>query len=208
MTAPSGSRSVRRLPVVTIPEAPSTPASIAALDPLLTTWRAGAPIHRCFDIAWGSRDFYPGDDQHRGRFSPLVPLGAADPLLMLYGASDEIGALSETVFHEVPVRGVKQVSHRYLRHRVLVALTGLRDVTLVDLTSHGLGRLGLSRSELIEPGRPSYPATAAWARALHAYPERVDGLTWVSRQHDTGCSSCSGTASPRATSRWRPTRCP
>ena len=172
--------------MVVIPEAPATAASIAALDPLLTTWPAGKQIHRCFDIAWGSRQFYPGDAQRRGRFSPFVPLGgASDPLPVLYGASEEDGALSETVFHDVPVRGAKQISYRYLQHRMLVALTSRRDLVLVDLTTHGLGRLGLAHSELIEPGKPFYPATAEWARALHAHPATVDGLTWVSHQDNT-----------------------
>lgn len=160
--------------------------SIAALDPLVTIWPAGEPIHRCFDVAWGSRDFYPSDDQHRGRFSPLIPVVAAGRALpVLYGASDEIGALSETVFHDVPVRGVKQVSYRYLRHRLLVPLASRRDLALVDLTSHGLSRLGLAHSELIESGSRFYPATTEWARALHAHPAQVDGLVWVSRQSNT-----------------------
>lgn len=160
--------------------------SIAVLDPLVTIWPAGEPIHRCFDVAWGSRDFHPGDDQHRARFSPLIPVAAAGRALpVLYGASDEIGALSETVFHDVPVRGVKQVSYRYLRHRLLVPLASRRDLALVDLTSHGLSRLGLAHSELIESGSRSYPATTEWARALHAHPAGVDGLVWVSRQSNT-----------------------
>ena len=178
-------RPVRWVPGVVIPEAPATTGSVAALDPLVTTWPAGEPIYRCFDVAWGSRDFYPGDDQHRGRFSPLVPLGSDGALPVLYGASDEIGALSETVFHDVPVRGTKQVSYHYVRHRLLVPLASRRDLTLVDLTSHGLSRIGLAHSELIESGSRSYPATTEWARALHAHPVRVDGLVWVSRQNNT-----------------------
>ena len=168
-----------------IPEAPVTAGSIAALDPLVTIWPAGEPIHRCFDVAWGSRDFYRGDDQHRGRFSPLVPVAADGALPVLYGASDEIGALSETVLHDVPVRGAKQVSYPYLRHRLLVPLASRRDLALVDLTSHGLSRLGLAHSELVESGSRSYPATTEWARALHAHPAGVDGLVWVSRQSNT-----------------------
>ena len=178
-------RPLRRVPGVVIPEAPATAGSVAALDPLVTVWPAGEPIHRCFDVAWGSRDLYPADDQRRGRFSPLVPLEADGALPVLYGAGDEIGALSETVFHDVPVRGTKQVSYRYLRHRLLVPLASQRDLALVDLTSHGLSRLGLAHSELIESGSRFYPATAEWARALHAHPAEVDGLVWISRQSNT-----------------------
>lgn len=149
----------------------------------LAGWEADPPVFR---HRLGISAVLPGDAQHRGRFNPFVPLGAAsDPLPVLYGASEEDGALSETVFHDVPVRGAKQISYRYLQHRVLVALTSRRDLMLVDLTTHGLGQLGLVHSELIEPRKPFCPATAQWARALHAHLATVDGLTRVSHQDNT-----------------------
>jgi len=104
---------------------------------------------------------------------------------VLYGASDVDGALSETVFHDVPVRGTKRVLYRKLLHRLIVALVPDRDLTLVDLTSDGLRRLGVTREELIASDSRSYPDTASWARALHAHPKHVDGLLWVPRQRDT-----------------------
>jgi hypothetical protein len=100
---------------------------------------------------------------------------------VLYGAGDVDGALidgalSETVFHEVPIRGSKQLAHAQLVHRLVVALVARRDLILVDLTSDGLRRLGPTRGELIEFDSRSYPQTAAWARALHDHSARVDGL--------------------------------
>ena len=100
---------------------------------------------------------------------------------MLYGAGDVDGALidgalSETVFHDVPIRGSKQLAHAQLVHRLVVALVARRDLILVDLTSDGLRRLGPTRGELIEFDSPSYPQTAAWARTLHDHSARVDGL--------------------------------
>src|SRR4051794_3154197 len=71
-------------------------------------------------------------------------------------------------------------------HRLGVALIARRDLLLVDLTSDGLRRLGLTRGELIESDSRSYPQTAAWARALHDHWQRVDGLLWASGQRDTG----------------------
>lgn len=180
-----GGRARRVLPPVEIPPAPTTASAVAALDPALTTWASGTPIHRCFDVRWGSRDSYAGDAAHPGRFSPFAPAGAATDLPVLYGASDALGALSETVFHDVPVRGTKVVPHAKLRHRLVVALAPARDLVLIDLTSAGLSRLGISRSELIESDARSYPETARWARALHDHPVGADGLVWVSRQHDT-----------------------
>jgi hypothetical protein len=59
-----------------------------------------------------------------------------------------------------------------------------RDLTLVQLYGFGLSRLEVSRAELIESGSYEYWRTTAWARAIHASDERVDGLVWVSRQYD------------------------
>ncbi|HET7326208.1 MAG TPA: hypothetical protein VFJ14_02885, partial [Nocardioidaceae bacterium] len=56
---------------------------------------------------------------------------------------------------------------------------------LVDLTSEGLRRLDVSRARLIESDARCNAETAAWAQALHAHREHVDGLTWVYRQDDT-----------------------
>lgn len=164
---------------------PAPPADPAGLDPLLHTWPAGEPFHRCYDVNWGARQFHAGDPAHRGRFHPFTAHGSALPVEVLYGADDVQGALSETVFHDVPVRGAKRVPQAKLVHRLVVELVTRRDLVLVDITSAGLSRLGLSRLELIESDSRSYADTAAWARTLHAHPRRVDGLMWVSRQHDT-----------------------
>lgn len=37
---------------------------------------------------------------------------------------------------------------------------------------------------LVEASKRQYPRTAAWAQALHACDDRIDGLVWVSRQND------------------------
>jgi hypothetical protein len=169
-------------PAVQVPAPPRTPLE---LDPLMTTWAAGRTFHRCFDIMWGSRDFHAGDDAHRGRFHPFNAARARSPLPVLYGASDVDGALSETVFHNVPLHGSKHVTLAQLLHRVVVALAPTRDLQLVDLTSDGLRRLELTRPQLIDSDERAYPATAAWAKALHDHPRNVDGLMWVSRQRDT-----------------------
>jgi hypothetical protein len=142
-------------------------------------------FHRCYEVNYGAPQFSGGDPAHRGRFHPFTSVATAAAVEVLYGADDVDGALSETVFHDVPVRGDKRVPYAKLVHRLVVELVATRDLVLVDLTSPGLSRLRLSRGELIESDARSYPQTAAWARALHGHPEHVDGLTWVSRQHDT-----------------------
>jgi hypothetical protein len=121
-----------------------------------------------------------------GRFHPFTPINSKKPIRVLYGASDLAGALSETVFHDVPVRGVKFVPRALLQERYKETLAPTRDLRLADLTSDGLSRLGLSRLELIESGPLYYPETALWARCIHAHSMKFDGLIWVSRQRDTG----------------------
>jgi RES domain len=178
----SPARPPSRVPAPAAVPAPGLPED---LDPLLTTWDAGERFRRCYDLNWGARDFYAGDDSHRGRFHPFVPHGGAEPLPVLYGADNFDGAVFETVFHDVPIRGIKRVPHARLLRRAVVALIPGRTLTLVDLTSDGLRRLGLARGELIDSDARSYPDTAAWARALHAHSRDIDGLLWVSRQRDT-----------------------
>lgn len=164
---------------------PRPPTDVATLDPLLHTWPAGQQFHRCYDIDWGAREFYAGSRTRRGRFHPIAPKGFHLPLPVLYGASDVDGALSETVFHDVPVRGTKHVPYAMLLHRLVVALVPRRDLTLVDLTSPGLRRLELTHRELIDSDPRSYRTTAWWAQTLHDHPTQPDGLLWVSRQHNT-----------------------
>src|SRR3954465_7643726 len=175
-----------------------TTAPRAALDPLLMSWPTGevidrcCDVHRCCDVPRGSdvhrgcRNFSAGNATHPGRFQPCTADRRRTPLPVLYGAGDVDTALSETVFHDLPIRGSKHLAHAQLVHRLGVALIARRDLLLVDLTSDGPRRRGLTRGELIESDSRSYPQTAAWARALHDHAERVDGLLWASGQRDTG----------------------
>ena len=145
---------------------------------------AGSRLHRVHEAAWGSREFSAGSADRPGRFSPFTPEGTDAPLPVLYAALDLAGALSETVLHDVPVRGRKVVARSALVHKVAVTLLARRPLRLVDLTSNGLSRLGVARTELVESSARAYPTTASWARALHGAAERPDGLLWVSRQQD------------------------
>lgn len=186
MTSPASGGGGVVNPPVPIPAAPTTAAAVGDLDPLTFVWSKETSIVRCYDVAWGARDYYAGSASGRARFSPFVPLGRRKPLPVLYAAGDHAGALSETVFHDVPATGpAMHVSYTKLLHRQLIELRPRRDLTLVDLTSDGLSRVDLTRPELIESDPRSYPETAAWARALHDHPIKPDGLYWVSRQHDT-----------------------
>lgn len=173
----------RRIPPPTTVPAPPSPFT---LDPLLLPWNE--PLLRVYDISFGAREFYAGNAANRGRFHPFHPGRSRSNLPVLYAASDLDGALSETVFHDVPMKGTKHVPHSKLLHRVAIALAPTRTLNLVDLSTPGLRRINLTRSELIESDPRSYPDTARWAKALHDAVPDADGLAWMSRQHDTSRS--------------------
>ena len=68
---------------------------------------------------------------------------------------------------------------------LLSTLAATRDLTLAQLHGFGLRRLGLSRPDLIETEADRYVESVRWAQAIHACSNRIDGMCWISRQHDT-----------------------
>ncbi len=163
---------------------PSVPAPpTVGLDPLTAIWAAGAVVHRSYNVTWGLRNFYAGDSGHRGRFHPFNPGRRRRPVPVLYASESIAGALAESVFHDVPPRGTKIVDASKFIHYLCVPMIAERDLVLADLTGAGLSRIGVARSELLDGGPRTYPATARWAKAIHDQTE-VDGMVWVSRLHD------------------------
>lgn len=103
----------------------------------------------------------------------------------LYGSEDLAGAVSETVFHDLPAGG----RERFLRVEALApmmvsTLSPRRALRLASLHGHGLRRLGATRAQLIDSDADQYPALAAWGQALHDCPAEPDGLVWRSRHYD------------------------
>jgi hypothetical protein len=134
-------------------------------------------------VRFGATEFNPG--LGAGRFHPFEAAGSGKAVPVLYAADGIEGALSETVFHDVAVRGPgKKVERFILEAMVVSTLACERDLRLAQLYSFGLSRLEVTRSELIESGAEAYGQTQVWARALHACDEAIDGLIWVSRQND------------------------
>jgi len=161
------------------------PGELGVLDPLIETWRRGRSFVRCHDLRFAPRTFNPGFGL--GRFHPLRDL-AGHPVPTMYAADQVEGALSETVFHDIPVRGpLKSIPLWRLAPLGLSSLSPLRALTLAQLYGLGLPRLGLTREELIASPAEEYPQTVLWARALHARRPDLDGLIWVSRQNDACC---------------------
>ncbi|MGJ6127135.1 RES family NAD+ phosphorylase [Mycolicibacterium sp. Y3] len=116
------------------------------------------------------------------RFRPVYDSGAA-AVATIYGADLTEGALSETVFHDVPVRGTgRRILRKALVPMVMSTIMPARDLRLVELHGAGLSRLGVTHGELIESSAKQYPRTALWGQALYDHADRFDGLIWRSRQ--------------------------
>ena len=94
--------------------------------------------------------------------------------------------MSETVFHNVPVRGRwRRIRESTLLDLILSYLTRRRDLLLAQLSGPGLRRLRIRRSELIDSEAAAYARTANWAEAVYQCKTRFDGLLWTSRLDDT-----------------------
>jgi hypothetical protein len=147
-------------------------------EPRVHTWPAHQPIVRCHHISMGATEFNTSNVSRR--FRPVTRGG--DIVSTLYAADLPRGALSETVFHDVPVRGKgRRILRRALVPMVRSTMIPLRPLQLVEMHGAGLRRLHVSHGELIESSSRQYPRTAAWGQALHDFADH-DGLIWRSRQ--------------------------
>lgn len=160
------------------------PPDPSTLDPLFVEIATGTPLVRVHSLSRSAADFNPGLGRP-SRFAPLH-LANGDSIPTLYAATTMAGALSESVFHDVPYRGRgKRILVSRLTGLALSTLIVDRPLRLAHLAGLGLRRLGVRRRDLIETGPRSYSRTAEWAVALHASPPAPSGLAWVSRQDDT-----------------------
>jgi hypothetical protein len=148
------------------------------LQPLARIWPAKHPIIRCHNVALGATEFNTSTDSRR--FRPVKSHGAIVPTL--YGADLVEGALSESVFHDVPVRGKgRRVFRKALVPMMRSTVIPKRDLRLAQLHGDGLKKLGVTHAELIESSARQYPRTAAWGQAFYDHDD-YDGLVWRSRQ--------------------------
>lgn len=146
-------------------------------------WRKDRVIHRIHMERYAGDGFNPGIAGN-ARFSPIVN-AAGEAIPTLYGGDSFECAAMETVFHNVPyATGYKSVDKGDFEAQVYSTLVLTQDVTVADLGSIALRKLGISRGDLIETEECFYPQTRLWAEAIHAQCPNLQGLSWISRQHD------------------------
>lgn len=161
----------------------------ASLDPLIEIWPAGQIIHVVYDVDYTPDSFNPGIDaegvlRNPTRFAPITGLsGSVVPYL--YGGSSLECAIFETVFHNVSIDAAdKFVDLDGFAMRGYGEITPQRDLYLVDLTTDGLHRLKVPKTELINSAPFDYLRTAKWAEAIYQQFPHIDGMRWMSRQRD------------------------
>jgi hypothetical protein len=139
-----------------------------------------------------SLDYHPlsfnPNKKSSARFSPF---SSADGTIVasLYAGSSVKAALMETVFHEVPVPSSGAIlleSDIIERKWVRTDFANTEALTLIDFTSVGLQRVGLTRSQVIDTTSAKYPFTQGLAQRLYAYFPQAHGIRWVSRLYDEG----------------------
>ena len=153
----------------------ATPHPPSKTSPKLVSFGVGA-LWRVHPASYRAAEFNPGKSGN-ARFSPIRrPDGAIIPVL--YGASTLAGAIMETVFHDVPTPpGGYILDIERLREQDLVVsrVRPKRRLQAVDLSTKGLKRLGLHRTDLVDTPVTAYPLTRDWAEWLHG-ATRAAGL--------------------------------
>ena len=152
-------------------------------EPLIRLWRKDEMWKRCHDKRHTTTAFNrsgTGD----ARFSPLhTSTGALIPTLYA-GSTDECVRM-ETLFHALPTDLDGFIFDLDdLASAVMSGVAPTRDLRLIELTTVGLRRFKLKKSEVIETGPLIYPNTRSLAQDWHRHHPDVDGLLWVSRQYD------------------------
>src|SRR4051794_40591145 len=116
------------------------------LNPLSATVVAGTLLYRVHSEKLDPPQFNPGIGA--GRFHPLFD-HSTDPattIPTMYVSPSQVGALSESVFRNVPVRGAnKRVAKAVIDPLRLSAMRVLKDLNLADFSGLGLHRCGISR---------------------------------------------------------------
>jgi hypothetical protein len=164
----------------------AAPPDFQTATPLFEVWARGEPMIRVYDHNFLPNGFNPGRGAAvaKGRFHFFEDKGGVVPVL--YASNMEDGAISETIFHDVPVRGNPRSIHESrLESASVVTLRPERDLKLVELHGFGLRRLQLHPGDLTSTESVEYPQTVEWAKKLHHSFPAIDGLVWMSKQCNT-----------------------
>jgi hypothetical protein len=136
---------------------------------------AGAALARIHPAGLGALFFGPAPGTApRGRWD--APAGE---FRVCYLAEAPETAFAET-FLRTP--GVALLDKGDLAARSLARILAARDLRLVAMRGRGLARMGTTAAVC----SGAYAVSRAWAAALHAHPDRPDGIRYRARHDDDG----------------------
>ena len=167
-----------------VPAPPSAATLLAAqLDCSALHLLPSQILHHLHGVHFAADSFNPGLGS--GRFHPFKDL-LGNWVPTYYAADSEAGAYCETVFRALDPQGLSPsvVPRKMLALQSYAQLQLRRPLQLAHLQGNTLRQLGVTRAALLEPGVLHYPASAAWAAAIHHHYPALHGLAWLSRQHD------------------------
>jgi hypothetical protein len=161
----------------------SSPEPVKPLHATLVEWGKHKSLYRVHHLRFKGNAFN-ATAKGNARFSPIFD-SSGTVIPTLYAGSTLDCALMETVFHDVPyTAGFKWLPLSILEQQVHSVLTLNRDLSLIDLGTVALHKLGIRRSQVIDTMKAHYPRTRRWAEALHEQFPKAQGLRWTSRQDD------------------------
>ena len=157
-----------------------------AVDPTLLSIAplpANDVVCRAFEFRFGYDSFNPGLGDTR--FAPLMR-NPEPPIPTLYGGTDDLGVLLESVLHDVHQDVPDRVIYEAIVRGFGLAYMRLpRVLALVDFRNAALERYGLSRGQIVSTTAEHYSCTREWAMWLHGLSiggVQPDGILWHSRQ--------------------------
>ncbi|MHB8185901.1 MAG: RES domain-containing protein [Dermatophilaceae bacterium] len=152
----------------------TVPAPPSPFELLTEVWSAGQLLYRVHGNRRRVSDFNPGE----GNSTRWAFFG--DPVVsVLYVAEAEEAAVSESIFHDLPLAGARVFPEDYL-NRVAGRLMCDRDLRLAQFAGGGLRRLGARPATLTGTDAD----TVRWAEAAWTDTE-CDGVIWMSRHWNT-----------------------
>ena len=175
------------LPAFEPPPPDNALISAAKLDDHALCLAAGQVLHHIHRSEFSASSFNPGFGN--GRFHPFCDAdGKKVPIF--YAANTEEGAYCETLLRALDSNGIspRSVPSKRFSGFSYAQLQNREPLNLAHLCGNQLIKLGLTRAVLLEPGPAHYPATSAWAKAIHQHYPSLHGIAWLSRQHDA--STC------------------
>lgn len=157
---------------------------VAKALPTLTTvtLTSGKTLYRVYDGTYGYDQHNPGFGDTR--FAPIDDPTTGKRLPNMYLGESPATVLLESIFHDVHDAGSKVIYGHQLVGKLLAHMVVPEDAVLGDLRDPALGKLSLTRGEVVTSPAEHYPCTRKLAIAAlgQSHTPPLQGLIWHSRQ--------------------------